>query len=144
VLFLWRVASMQEEALRVIRAWGFSLKTEVVWVKITEPMETAYLGKSSLQQEWRRFKLAFGMGRTIRASHETCLVATRGKFRPRSLNVRSVFFAPRGQHSEKPEAFYTDVVEKLSCGPYIELFARRRRVGWASEGLEVGKLGRSA
>jgi N6-adenosine-specific RNA methylase IME4 len=140
VLFLWRVASMQMEALMVAEAWGFTPKTEVVWVKTTSPVRTAYLGPSRAQEVWQYFTLAFGMGRTVRASHEACLVATRGKFKPKEKNVRSVFFAPRGVHSEKPESFYTGVVEKLSDGPYVELFARRRRAGWASEGLEVGKL----
>lgn len=35
-LFLWRVASMQEEALSVIRAWDFTLKTELIWLKKNE------------------------------------------------------------------------------------------------------------
>ena len=39
-LFLWRVASMQQEALDVIQAWGFRLKTEIVWVKITSEWST--------------------------------------------------------------------------------------------------------
>jgi N6-adenosine-specific RNA methylase IME4 len=42
----------------------------------------------------------------------------------------------RGSHSQKPEAFQ-DMVEKISPGPYLELFARRRREGWASWGNEV-------
>src|SRR5262245_7142273 len=59
-LFLWRVASMQEEALDVLWAWGFQLKSEIVWVK-----------------ERPSGNLAFGMGRTVRGAHETCLIAVR-------------------------------------------------------------------
>jgi len=43
---------------------------------------------------------------------------------------------PVGKHSEKPEAFQ-DLVEQVSSGPYLELFARRRRLGWDVWGNEV-------
>ena len=43
---------------------------------------------------------------------------------------------PRGRHSEKPEAFL-DLVEQVSPGPYLELFARRNRLGWDTWGNEA-------
>jgi len=43
---------------------------------------------------------------------------------------------PRGKHSAKPEAFQ-DIVEQVSPGPYLELFARRKRMGWSAWGNEV-------
>lgn len=43
------------------------------------------------------------------------------------------FAWPRGLHSVKPAAFY-DVVERVSPGPYVELFARQPRLGWDSWG----------
>lgn len=73
-LFLWRVASMQYEALEVIKAWNFTLKTEIVWLKRTV---------NGLRH--------FGMGRTVRAEHETCLVGVRGKHVTLDLSVRSTF-----------------------------------------------------
>lgn len=120
LLFLWRVASMQSEALDVVRWWGFTLKSEIVWVKKTAT------GKRH-----------FGMGRYTRAEHEVCLIASRGKNIIRDHAVRSVFDAPVGRHSEKPEAFY-DLVERLAPGPYLELFARRHRPGWTCDGNELG------
>ncbi|TSA41466.1 MAG: hypothetical protein D4R57_00535 [Verrucomicrobiales bacterium] len=48
----------------------------------------------------------------------------------------SWFNWPRGKHSEKPEAFQ-DMVEQVSVGPYLELFARRQRLGWATWGNEA-------
>jgi N6-adenosine-specific RNA methylase IME4 len=130
ILFLWRVAAMQQEALDVVRAWGFTVKTEIVWHKLT---------KNGLS--W------FGMGRTLRASHETCLVATRGRPQLTSRSIRSVFSAPvpvdetgRYIHSAKPESFYTGIVEKLAPGPYAEMFSRRTRAGWTMLGNQVGKL----
>lgn len=121
VLLLWRVSSMQEEALAVVRAWGFVPKSEIVWVK-----RRAQGGR------------AFGMGHYVRAEHETCIIATRGSGASlvKVRNVRSTFEAPVGRHSEKPDAFYS-LVESLFRGPYVELFARRKRAGWDVYGNEI-------
>jgi N6-adenosine-specific RNA methylase IME4 len=119
VLFLWRVAAMQEEALTVMRAWGFSPKTELVWVKTTT-----------------NGNRHFGMGRILRAEHEVCLIGTRGKPKPLNNSTRSVLVAPRGRHSHKPPEFFR-LVESLYEGPYVELFARRRRLGWTCYGDEL-------
>lgn len=119
-LFLWRVAAMPWEALRVVEAWGFTPKTELVWAKRT-----------------KNGKVHFGMGHHLRAAHETCIVAVRGKPKPKVRNIRSVFEAPVGAHSSKPDEFYS-IVEKISDGPYAELFARRERGGlWTCYGDEV-------
>jgi N6-adenosine-specific RNA methylase IME4 len=119
-LFLWRVASMQQEALDVAKAWGFTVKSEIVWKKITV-----------------NGKRHFGMGRQVRMEHEVALICTRGKPKVRDHAMRSIFEAPVGRHSEKPEIFYRDVVERLCAGPYVELFARRERPGWACFGNEL-------
>ncbi len=120
VLFLWRVASMQEEALRVMRCWGFTPKSELVWCKLT-----------------KNLRRHFGMGRYVRMEHEVCLIGVRGKCFPWDKGVRSVFTAPVGEHSAKPDAFY-EIVERLyPGGPFHELFARRRREGWTQEGDEL-------
>ncbi len=131
-LFLWRVSAgagidlitMVEHAYAVARAWDFAPKTEVIWRKLT-----------------KNGKRHFGMGRQFRMEHEACIVATRGKPKPLVRNIRSVFDAAapsgangRAVHSAKPEAFYTDVVERISRGPYLELFARTRRPGWVCAG----------
>lgn len=126
VLFLWRVSAMQEEALSVVRAWGFTPKSEIVWVKTTRPSED--VGAT---------RLAFGMGHYVRASHETCLIATRGRAKPMHHSQRSVFFAERGRHSAKPESFY-DLVEAMYAGPRVRLFARSERPGWTSIGDSLG------
>jgi len=122
VLFLWRVAAMQEEALAVARAWGFQPKAELVWVKLT-----------------RRGLLHFGMGRHVRNPHEVILLCTRGRPQYRSRSIRSVFHGPVREHSRKPEEFYR-LVEQLCDGPYLELFARAARPGWISVGDEVAKF----
>ena len=123
VLFLWRVSAMEQEALDVARAWGFSPYGELIWQKMT-----------------KHGKEHFGMGRIFRASHETCLVAVRGRVIPAVHDVRSTFRAPVGLHSEKPAAFYR-VIERLYPDAHrYEIFARRPRVGWAQWGNELGAL----
>jgi N6-adenosine-specific RNA methylase IME4 len=121
VLFLWRVSAMVEEAYSVARAWGFTPKSEIVWLKRTKT------GK-----RW------FGMGRSVRAEHETCIIATRGRPTILSRSIRSTFAAavPEHRHSAKPEEFF-DLVEQLVPGPYYELFARRQRPGWTCSGNEL-------
>lgn len=119
VLLLWRVASMQSEALELAESWGFRVKSEIVWEKKTT-----------------RGNDHFGMGHYVRAAHETCLLCTRGHVKPKSHSVRSRFAAPVGRHSEKPTAFF-ELVETLFDGPYIELFARRQRAGWVCLGNEL-------
>lgn len=118
---------MQQEALDVVRMWEFQLKTEVVWLK-----------KTSTGQRW------FGMGHTLRAEHEVCLVATKGHPQVLNHSTRSTFVtdfgglsATAGRHSEKPDAFYR-IVESLFPGPYCELFARRQQPGWMCLGNELG------
>jgi len=126
VLFLWRVSSMVEEAYQIVRAWDFVPKSEIVWNKTDETGE----------------KDSMGMGRIVRGSHETCIIATHGKLiKPASMSERTSFRAPRTAHSEKPEAFYR-IVERLyplELWPeaHVELFARRRRRGWISFGDEL-------
>lgn len=119
LLFLWRVASMQREALDVMDAWGFDLKSEIVWRKLT------CTGKR-----------AFGMGRYVRNEHEVCLIGRRGRAATQDHSIRSTFEAPVGRHSEKPAEFYA-LVERLHPGPYLELFARGERPGWIVWGHEV-------
>lgn len=131
-LFLWRVASMQQEALDVMRAWGFTLKSEVAWRKLTV-----------------NGKPHFGMGRQVRMGHEIALIGVLGKPGVLDRSVRSVldaeditpfsFEAGYAGHSVKPEAFYS-LVEQLSPGPYLELFGRRRRDRWTVLGDEVPEV----
>lgn len=130
LLFLWRLSSMQDDALRVARAWGFVPKTELVWVKTTITDQ----------------RLHFGMGRILRGAHETCLVAARGSYAEHVLDrgIRTVLIAPVGEtdeggrikHSAKPAAFF-DVVERLFPSPWGELFARTPRPGWWQWGREL-------
>lgn len=121
-LLLWRLSSMQGEALYVAQELGFVVKTEIVWRKRTKH------GK-----RW------FGMGRYTRAEHESCLICTRGRPKPLNRRTRSIFTASAGVHSQKPEAFYV-LVENTFPGPHLELYARKSRPGWTQFGNQLGYL----
>ncbi len=149
ILFFWRVSSMVEEAYRVVRAWGFVPKTELVWVKLT-PRADELLKKDFILEKGktRRHLIAelpqhFGMGRYTRAAHETCIVATRGSYKVADRGIRSTFYAPVGEHSAKPQAFF-NIVERLvgltgasSKSRAVELFARKTRANWNTYGDEL-------
>lgn len=67
---------------------------------------------------------------------QTTLPALTGELTPEPARCPTTWWLwPRGRHSEKPEAFL-DLVERISPGPYLELFARRDRLGWDTWGDE--------
>ncbi len=120
-LFMWRPATHQQQALEVARAWGFDRPPgELIWRKVTNGGD----------------RLRIGMGRGFRNAHETCLVFKRGKPARLSMALPSVFDAPRGAHSAKPDRFY-GIVDAFAAGPVVELFARRQWPGWTCLGLEM-------
>ncbi|MEM7016067.1 MAG: MT-A70 family methyltransferase [Pseudomonadota bacterium] len=122
VLAMWWVASQPIEALKVVDAWGFKLKTMTGfnWEKIT-----------------KHGSPFFGMGYWTRAGSECCLIATKGKAKPASRSVRSVERAVVEKHSKKPDVFRYKL--EMLCGdvPRIELFARQEYDGWSAWGNEL-------
>lgn len=145
-LLLWYVTSMVDEARAVCRAWGFTPSgAELVWVKTTGPGESVVdpfaLAGGSPRPGHGETLLAFGMGRTTRNCDERCLIAKRGRPERASASVRSVFFAPAGRHSEKPERFYQLAEQLCGVGPRVELFARQHRRGWTCYGDELPVAG---
>lgn len=127
-LFMWWVGSQPREALDVVEAWGFKLKTMTgfTWVKKTK--------------NWKDF---FGMGFYTRQGSENCLIATRGKIKRVSASIRAVIEegemiqARVGRHSEKPDIFRQRIVELVGDVPRVELFAREAFPGWDVWGNEV-------
>jgi N6-adenosine-specific RNA methylase IME4 len=111
-LWLWGVNGLMEEAYAVVRAWGFKPCTLVTWCK---PVP--------------------GVGHYLRNNTEHVILATRGApMVPKDKPLSTWFVWPRGSHSAKPSGF-GDLVEKVSPGPYVELFARSPRLGWDSWGF---------
>lgn len=122
VLFCWWVASQPQEALDVVKAWGFTLKTMTGfdWIKLT-----------------RHGLPFFGMGFWTRQGSEHCIIATKGKPKRISASVRSCKALPIGRHSEKPDYFRKQIVELCGDIPRIELFCREKKEGWDGWGNEI-------
>jgi N6-adenosine-specific RNA methylase IME4 len=119
-LYLWTTNGFLVEAHELARAWGFRPKTMITWGKMksdgTPSMKTGYY---------------------YRGATEHCLFCVRGtKLRLRGPAAPTLHLSPRLPHSVKPEWFYA-LVEQQSPGPYLELFARRTRLGWTTRGDQV-------
>ena len=147
ILVLWYVGAMPQEALDVVKAWGFTLKNMngFVWNKLTVNNIPF-----------------FGMGFWTRGGSESAIIAIKGKPKVASRSVRAVgHYDPEsldevlkhtifsgafkvGQHSEKPNEFREACVELAGDVPRIELFSRKRVKGWSDWGNEVGKLNKKA
>lgn len=127
-LYLWTPGAFMPEAFETARAWGFDPKQVLTWVKTKKGISHPRLDDES--------DLRMGMGWNYRNCAEFILFATRGRLRTNHQNVLSVFFAPRQDHSAKPPRFQT-MVEAQSPGPYLEMFAREARPGWATWGDEA-------
>ena len=121
-LYLWTINRYVEAAYEVARAWGFTPSTLLTWIK--QPM-------------------GGGLGGAFGISTEFVLFCRRGSL-PAKTRVTGTWFPwkrpydERGKpkHSAKPEELQT-MVEQVSPGPYLELFARRKRHGWSSWGNEI-------
>lgn len=76
-----------------------------------------------------------GLGGTFRITTEFLIFATKGKLKAKK-NVIGTWFEQKRQyvngfpcHSKKPDFFY-ELIESVSPGNYLELFARNERKGW--------------
>jgi N6-adenosine-specific RNA methylase IME4 len=121
-LYLWVPNALLGEGLRVMDAWGFTYKTNLVWYKVRK--DGGPDGR--------------GVGFYFRNVTELVLFGVRGSRRTLAPGRRQVnLFAQRKrEHSRKPEELY-DIVESCSPGPYLELFARHAREGWHQWGDEL-------
>lgn len=122
-LFMWATFPMLPEALDLMGAWGFAYKTGGAWAK-----------RSSTGRKW-----AFGTGYIFRSAAELLLVGTRGEPKWLSRSERNLWALPVREHSRKPDELY-GVIERLTPGPRLELFARTQRPGWVAWGNETGKF----
>lgn len=115
-LFLWTTGRFLASAFEVIAAWGFTYRQPLVWHKTGQPTP---------------------LPAVVAPNHaEFLLIADRGHPRRLGTLPSSVIAAPRRAHSAKPEVFL-DEIERIAEPPYLELFARRQRLGWDTWGDEA-------
>lgn len=122
-LYLWVPNALLPDGLAVMEAWGFKYKTNLVWRKVRKD------GGSDGR----------GVGFYFRNVTELLLFGVRGKnARTLAPGRRQVNYleSRKREHSRKPDEQYA-IIEACSSGPYLELFARGERKGWASWGNEA-------
>lgn len=111
-LYVWTINAYVEQTYEVVRAWGFKPSTLLTWCKPPN---------------------GIGLGGAYSLTTEHVLFARRGVLRAVERIDTTWWRWPRSEHSAKPEAFL-DLVERVSPGPYLEMFARRNRLGWDTWG----------
>ena len=102
ILFLWTSSPDLEKALRLMNAWGFKYKTNLIWDKTESGLELFIYGQ-----------------------HDVLLIGIKGKFSlpPDDVRISSVYRKEKGDHTEKPQWFYEQIENVYPGGKYLELFA---------------------
>ncbi|MFH1011845.1 MAG: MT-A70 family methyltransferase [bacterium] len=114
-LYLWVPNALIPEGLRVMKAWGFKYKTNIIWHKVRK--DGGPDGR--------------GVGFYFRNTTEVILFGTKGSMRtlrPGRSQV-NIIKSRKQEHSRKPDELY-DIIEECSPGPYLEMFARGSRLKW--------------
>jgi N6-adenosine-specific RNA methylase IME4 len=121
-LYMWVPNALLLEGLQIMKRWGFTYKTNLVWYKVRK--DGGPDGR--------------GVGFYFRNVTELVLFGVKGNMRtlgPGRSQV-NVLTSRKREHSRKPDELY-DIIERCSPGPYMELFARHARLGWAQWGDEL-------
>jgi N6-adenosine-specific RNA methylase IME4 len=119
-LYLWVPNALLLEGIKVLDAWGFTYKTNLVWHKVRK--DGGPDGR--------------GVGFYFRNTTELILFGVRGKnarTQPPGRTQVNIIRTQKREHSRKPDETY-EIVEACSPGPYLELFARGARQGWSAWG----------
>lgn len=112
-LWLWVTNATLRAGYDVMESWGFTPRSPLTWIKPR-----------------------LGLGTYLRNATEHLILGTRGHAPVNFKAQPTWMFAPLQDHSHKPEEAYA-VIERVSNGPYLELFGRRRQPGWAAWGNEI-------
>lgn len=122
-LYLWVPNALLPDGLAVMEAWGFTYKSNIVWQKIRK--DGGPDGR--------------GVGFYFRNVTEILLFGTRGKnartLQPGRTQV-NILSTRKREHSRKPDEQYP-LITACSPGPYLEMFARGKREGWAIWGNQA-------
>lgn len=145
-LWMWVTNNFLEDGLWLTKQLGFRYITNSSWVKIRDkplgpPDDTRHslgLGPRDTAIDAARAGLQIGLGQYMRGAHELLLFAARGNAMvpPSDRRPPGVIIAERTRHSRKPDESY-GLIETVSDGPYLEMFARSLRPNWTSWGNEV-------
>jgi N6-adenosine-specific RNA methylase IME4 len=122
-LYLWVPNALLPDGLEVMKAWGFNYKSNIIWQKIRK--DGGPDGR--------------GVGFYFRNVTEILLFGVRGKH-ARTLDPGrsqvNIMSTQKREHSRKPDEQYP-LITSCSPGPYLEMFARGERPGWAIWGNQA-------
>ena len=122
ILFMWATFPKMQEALDLIKAWGFEYKTNAfTWVKKNKVANSLF----------------WGMGQWTRSNAEVCLLAVKGKPKRVDMGVHSIIEAKIMQHSRKPQEARDRILKLCGDLPRLEMFAREVPPDWDVWGNEV-------
>jgi N6-adenosine-specific RNA methylase IME4 len=121
-LYLWCPNALLPDGLKIMEAWGFKYKTNIVWFKVRK--DGGPDGR--------------GVGFYFRNVTELLLFGIKGRMRTLDPGRRqtNIVISRKEEHSKKPADVYR-IIQECSPGPYLELFARERMPGWTSWGDQV-------
>jgi N6-adenosine-specific RNA methylase IME4 len=121
-LYLWCPNALLSEGMAIMKSWGFTYKTNIVWYKVRK--DGGPDGR--------------GVGFYFRNVTELVLFGIRGKQRTLAPARRQVniIVSRKREHSRKPDELY-QIIQQCSPGPYLELFARHKMDGWTQWGDEL-------
>ena len=125
-LYLWVPNALLPEGLKVMQAWGFEYKTNIIWEKVRKD----------------GFPDGRGVGFYFRNVTEILLFGIKGDnnrtLHPGRSQVNLVRSMKR-EHSRKPDEFIS-LIERCSPAPYLELFARGVRPNWTLWGNQANEM----
>ena len=115
LLFCWTVNKFLGDAIDMMNGWNCAYWFTMTWVKSGGPQ---FPNGPQFNAEW-------------------CIVGRKGS--PQFLDMKmfkTANYWPRGEHSVKPEGFY-DLLRRVTPGPRLDIFGRRRIAGFDSCGNEA-------
>ncbi len=121
-LYLWVPNALLPDGLEVMKSWGFTYKTNLIWHKVRK--DGGPDGR--------------GVGFYFRNTTEIILFGIKGKIRtlPPGRSQVNIIKSMKKEHSRKPDELY-GLIEQCSPGPYLELFARGERPKWVTWGNQA-------
>jgi hypothetical protein len=167
LVFMWATAGAMSQkengnppdAYVLARLLAVRVCAMTVWCKIDEAILPEHLGGNPMHltmqpaivmmddgEPLHRAPRRMGLGQWTRVEHEYLLICRRGILPVPATDCRprSVIYAPRGQHSAKPEKAWTQVIEPIARSSMpgvvgIEFNCRSQRAGWRAFGALDGE-----
>lgn len=146
-VWLWVTDNFLQDGLWLMKRLGVTYKRSAVWVKTEDPLDVLdrhsneTINGFTLEQMKQALSLQIGLGQYLRGTKELLLFGTIGAGQAVETwkghrDIPDTIRALRAKHSRKPDEAYT-MIEDVTHGPRVELFATREREGWDSWGNAI-------